>query len=200
MTMPHVTVDENAGRALGDIIVQEVARRGQLFAVAISYETAQSTPALYLAYETAEHCMERLRKSLSNKAVSEFEGRVGRYTGDDEHFALQGRLRDRIGDIFNPGEWINPADPVLLDRNPIVDDWAHRAFQAILASLRIDDDDARVRAHTESSSALRGTLWFAMDYARQHAAGPWPPVSFVQDFDDHSDELIMAITMRKPVR
>lgn len=193
-------IDANAGRALGDIIVQEVKRHGELFAVAISYETAQSAPALYLAYETAEHCMARLTKASANAAVSEFEARVGSYTGDDEHFAVSDRLRDRIGSIFNTGSWINPADPVLLDRDPIVDAWANRAFQEILDSLNIEDEDAKVRTHTDASRDLRGTLWFAIDYARQHAAGPWPPVSFVQSFDDHSDELILTITKRKALR
>jgi hypothetical protein len=193
-------IDEPAGRALGAIIVQEVARHPQLFAVAISYETAQSAPALYLAYETAEHCMERLRSSLSNTAVGEFEARTGRYTGDDEHFAVQDRLRDRIGSILNTGNWINPADPVLLDRDPIVDAWAKRAFQAVIDALSIEDEDAKVRAHTDAARALRGTLWFAIDHARRQALEPWPPVSFVQSVDDYSDELITTMATRKPLR
>jgi hypothetical protein len=192
-------IDEDAGRALGDLIVQEVARHPQLLAVAISYETAQSGPAMYLAYETAEHCMERLRGSLTNEKVADFEARTGRYTGDDEHFALQDRLRDRIGAIFNTGNWINPADPVLLDRDPIVDAWAKKAFQAILDSLQDPQETVEAR-HTEASNHLRGTLWFAIDYARQHAAGPWPPISFVQSFDDYSDELILTIAQRKALR
>lgn len=193
-------IDEAAGRALGDIIVREVAQHGELFAVAISYETAQSGPALYLAHETADHCMQRLRRASANAETTAFETRVGRFTGDDEHLAVADRLRDRIGTIFNTGHWINPADPVLLERDPIVDAWAAQAFQAILESLKIEDENAMLRAHTESSAALRGTLWFAIDHARRHTVGPWPPVSFVQSFDDNSDELILTITQRKALR
>jgi hypothetical protein len=200
MTRPNGVVDESAGRAIGDIIVREVHRLSPLLAVAINYETAQQQPAIYLAYETADHCMERLRKSLSNKAVSEFEGRVGKYTGEEEHFALQNRLRDRIGDIFNTGEWINPADPVLLDRDPIIDGWANRAFSAILEAIRVEDQETRVRLLTEALDHLRGTLWFAIDYARQHATGKWPPISFVQDFDDSSADLITVMATRKPAK
>jgi hypothetical protein len=192
-------IDEDAGRALGDLIVQEVARHPPLLAVAISYETAQERPAMYLAYETAEHCMERLRGSLSNENVAAFEARTGRYTGDDEHFALQDRLRDRIGAIFNTGNWINPADPVLLDRNPVIDAWANRAFQAILDAIRGPEETVEAR-HAEASADLRGTMWFAIDYARQHATGRWPPISFVQSFDDSSDELITVMATRASVR
>jgi hypothetical protein len=42
-------IDENAGRAIGNIIVREVLRLPPLLAVAISYETAQTGPAMYLA-------------------------------------------------------------------------------------------------------------------------------------------------------
>jgi hypothetical protein len=198
--MPDTQFDEIAGRAIGDVIVQELAQHGTLFAVAIGYETAQEHPALYLAYETSEHCMGRLRKSLSNKAVLDFEARVGRQTGDDEHFALQDRLRDRIGEMFNTGNWINPADPVLLGRDPVIDDWANRAFQAILDAIRGPEDTITAQ-HTKAESHLRGTLWHAIDHARQTCpAGRWPPISFVQSFDDNSDELIMTIATRKPVR
>jgi hypothetical protein len=192
-------IDEDAGRAIGDIIVQEVARHPPLLAVAISYETAQERPAMYLAYETAEQCMERLSDALSNEKVAAFEALTGRHTGDDEHFALQDRLRDRIGPIFNTGNWINPADPVLLDRNPIIDAWANRAFQAILDAIHGPEETVEAR-HAEASADLRGTMWFAIDYARQHATGRWPPISFVQSFDDSSDELITVMATRASVR
>jgi hypothetical protein len=39
-------IDEDAGRAIGDLIVEAVVRLPQLLAVAISYETAQERPAL----------------------------------------------------------------------------------------------------------------------------------------------------------
>jgi hypothetical protein len=192
-------IDEDAGRAIGDIIVEEVLRHPPLLAVAISYETAQERPALYLAYETAEHCMKRLRADLTNEKVAAFEARTGKYTGDDEHFALQDRLRDRIGTIFNTGEWVNPADPVLLDRNPIIDAWANRAFQAILDAIRGPEETIKA-SFAAASADLSGTLWFAIDYARQHATGRWPPISFVHSFDDYSDELITVMATRASVR
>jgi hypothetical protein len=192
-------IDEDAGRALGDIIVEEVVRHPPLLAIAISYETAQSAPALYLAYETAEHCMERLRKNATNAAAADMEAFASRHTGDDEHFAVSDRLGRKIGDIFNTGNWVNPADPVLLDRNPIIDAWAARAFQAILDAIEGPADTVEAR-HTAASADLRGTLWFAIDHARQHATGRWPPISFVQSFDDASDELITVMAKRASVR
>jgi hypothetical protein len=143
--------------------------------------------------------MERLRGELSNEKVAAFESRTSKYTGDEEHFALLDRLRDRIGSIFNTGNWINPADPVLLDRNLIVDAWAKRAFQAILDALRQPEENVEAR-HAEASAHLRGTLWFAIDYARQHATGRWPPISYVQSFDDYSDELITVMATRASAR
>jgi hypothetical protein len=68
-------VDDVAGRAIGDIIVREVAKLPPLLAIAIGYETAQSGPAMYLAYETAEHCMQRLKASATNAAATELEAR-----------------------------------------------------------------------------------------------------------------------------
>jgi hypothetical protein len=192
-------IDENAGRALGDLIVQEVARHPQLLAVAISCETAQSGPAMYLAYETAEYCMERLRKTATNVAAADIEARASRYIGDEEHFAVSDRLSRKIGDIFNTGNWINPADPVLLDRDPIVDEWAKRAFQAILDAIRGPAETVGAR-HAQANADLNGTMWFAIDYARQHAAGKWPPISFVQSFDDNSEDLITVMATRASVR
>jgi hypothetical protein len=192
-------IDEDAGRALGDIIVREVMGLPPLLAVAISYETAQTHPAMYLAYETAEHCMERLKSRCTNAAAAESEAFASRHTGLDEHFAISDRLGRRIGDVFNTGNWINPAHPVLLDRNPIVDAWANRAFQAILDAIRGPEETVEAR-HAEASADLRGTMWFAIDYARQHAAGRWPPISFVQSFDDNSDELILTIAQWKALR
>jgi hypothetical protein len=195
-------INEDAGRAIGDIILREVARLPPLFAVAINYETAQTHPAMYLAYETAEHSMARLKAGSTNAAAKEFEARVSRYTGDDEHFAIDDRLGSKIGDIFNTGNWINPASPVLLDTdtpNPIIEAWATRAFAAILLAVQGPDETIEA-AHAAAAAEIRDTFWFAIDYARQHATAKWPPISFVQSFDDHSDELILTIATRKPLR
>jgi hypothetical protein len=69
-------VDEHVARALGTLLVDEIARLPELLAVAISYETAQATPALYLAHETLAHCMQGLRTELSNDKVTAFEAPV----------------------------------------------------------------------------------------------------------------------------
>jgi hypothetical protein len=191
-------INEDAGRAIGDIIVREVSRLPPLLAVAIGYETAQSGPAMYLAYETAEHCMQRLKASATNAAATELEARLSRFTGADEHFAITDRLGRNIGNIFNTGNWINPASPVLLDidsPNPIVETWANRAFEAILIAIRGPEDTIKA-AHAAAEAEIRGTFWFAIDYARQHATGKWPPISFVQSFDDYSQDLITTITTR----
>jgi hypothetical protein len=119
-------INEDAGRAIGDIIVREVSRLPPLLAVAISYETAQTGLAMYLAYETAEHCMARLRANATTAVAIELEGRLSRYTGEDEHFASSDRLGRKIGEIFNTGHWINPASPVLLDidnPDPVIEAW-----------------------------------------------------------------------------
>jgi hypothetical protein len=194
-------IDEVAGRAIGDIIVREVARLSPLLAVAICDETAQSGPAMYLAYETAEHCMERLRKTATNVAAADIEAFASRHTGDDEHFAVSDRLGRKIGDIFNTGNWINPASPVLLDiakPDPIIEAWANQAFEAILTAIQGPEETIEVR-HAAASADLGGTLWFAIDYARQHATVPWPPISFVQSFNDSSEDLITTIASRKHI-
>jgi hypothetical protein len=194
-------IDEHAGRAIGDLIVEEVARLSPLLAVAVVYETAQTGPAMYLAHETAEHCMERLRKAATNAATAAFEARASRSTGDDEHFAITDRLGRNIGDIFNPGNWINPASPVLLDidkPDPIIEAWANRAFEAIISAIQGPEDSIET-AHEAAEAHIRGTFWFAIDYARQHATVPWPPISFVQSFDDYSADLITTIATRKHI-
>jgi hypothetical protein len=194
-------INEAAGRALGDIIVREVARLPPLLAVAIGYETAQSAPAMYLAYETAEHCMARLKAGATNAAATELGARLSRYTGTDEHFAIADRLGRKIGDIFNTGHWINPASPVLLDidkPDPIIEAWANPAFEAILIAIR-GPEETKESAHAAAAAELRDTFWFAIDYARQHATVPWPPISFVQSFDDYSADLITTITTRRHV-
>jgi hypothetical protein len=193
-------IDADAGRALGGLLVEAVQRLPPLLALAISYETAQTDPAVYLAYETVDHCMARLRTSLSHSAVNAFEQRMARFVGDDEHFALNDRMGDRIGSIFNTGNWLNPADPVLLDRDPLIDAWAHRAFGAILDSLSGPAETVEAR-HQAASSDLRGTLWHAIDHARQICPpGAWPAISFVQSFDDNSDELLLTIALRSSLR
>jgi hypothetical protein len=194
-------INEDAGRAIGDIIVREVARLPPLLAVAISYETAQTGPAMYLAYETAEHCMKRLKAYATNAAATELEARLSRYTGADEHFAITDRLGSKIGDIFNTGNWINPASPVLLDIDKpdlIIEAWANRAFEAILIAIRGPEEMIKA-AHAAAAAEINDTFWFAIDYARQHASGKWPPISFVQSFDDHSADLITTITTRTHV-
>jgi hypothetical protein len=193
-------IDVAAGRALGELLAEAVQRLPPLLAIAISYETAQTDPAVYLAYETVDHCMARLKTSLSNSAVSAFEQRMARFVGDDEHFAVADRLGDRIGSIFNTGNWLNPADPVLLDRDPVIDAWARRAFGAILESLT-DPAETVAARHQAASNHLRGTLWHAIDHARQTCPlGSWPAISFVQSFDDNSDELLLTIALRRNVR
>jgi hypothetical protein len=195
-------INEDAGRAIGDIILREVATLPSLLAVAITYQTAQEQPAMYLAYETAEHCMERLRAGAANAEAAKWEAFANRHTGPDEHFAISDRLGRRIGDIFNTGHWINPASPVLLDSDrpePIVEAWAKRAFEAILLAVR-GLEESKEAAHTAAAAEIRDTFWFAIDYARQHATGNWPPISFVQSFDDQSEELILTIATRKAVR
>jgi hypothetical protein len=194
-------INEDAGRAIGDIIVREVARLPPLLAVAIGYETAQAGPAMYLAYETAEHCMKRLRASATNAAAAELEARLVRYTGTDEHFAITDRLGSKIGDIFNTGNWINPASPVLIDidkPDPIIEAWANRAFEAILIAIRGPEEMIKA-AHAAAAAEINDTFWFAIDYARQHASGKWPPISFVQSFDDNSADLITTIATRTHV-
>jgi hypothetical protein len=194
-------INEDAGRAIGDIIVREVASLPPLLAVAIGYETAQTGPAMYLAYETADHCLKRLRANATNAAATELEARMSRFTGADEHFAITDRLGRKIGDIFNTGNWINPASPVLLDidkPDPIIEAWANRAFEAILIAIRGPEEMIKA-AHAAAEAEIRGTFWFAIDYARQHASVPWPPISFVQSFDDHSGDLITVMATRTHV-
>jgi hypothetical protein len=195
-------LDEAAAQALGAIIVREVERLPQLLAVAISYETAQTHPALYLAYETAEHCMTRLRAQATNARAAEAEAYRSRFSGEEEHHAVTHRVGWQIGDIFNTGNWINPASPILLDvdkPDPVIEAWANRAFAAILDAVRVDDYNERVRLHRLASEHLRGTLWAAIDHARRSCpAGKWPPVSFVQSFDDQSEELIRVMATRQP--
>jgi hypothetical protein len=193
--------NDAAGRAIGEIILREVAALPPLLAVAIVYETAQNDPAFYLAYETAEHCLERLRSASTNADAAKREAFVSRNTGADEHFAIDDRLGDKIGDIFNTGNWINPAHPVLLDPekpDPLIEAWAKQAFEAILLSLRAPEDQVEA-AHEAASAEIRGTFWHAIDYARQHATGRWPPVSFVQSVDDYSKDLITTITTRNHI-
>jgi hypothetical protein len=194
-------INEVAGRAIGDIIVREVDRLPPLLAVAISYETAQSHPAMYLAYETAEHCMERLRATATNAEAAKWEAFAARHEGPDEHHAIRDRLGHKIGDIFNTGNWIDPASPVLLDidkPDPIVQAWSNRAFEAILLAIRGPEENI-VAAHAAAEAELRDTFWFAIDYARQHATGKWPPISFVQSVDDYSADLITTIATRTHV-
>jgi hypothetical protein len=189
-------IDKKAAIALGNLIVEEVERLPSLLAVAIFYETAQTAPALYLAYETAENCMQRLKSTLSNDSVLNYENRVGRYVGENEHFALQDRLGDRIGTIFNTGFWQDPASPVLLGYDPIVDVWATDAFQAIHDSLSALDHEVEIKV-TAANAHIRATLWHAIDHARQHCkAGKWPPISFIQSVDDYSADLITCIATR----
>jgi hypothetical protein len=194
-------INEDAGRAIGDIIVREVYRLPPLLALAISYETAQTQPAMYLAYETAEHCMQRLRAKSTNAEAAKWETFAARHSGQDEHFAITDRLGHKIGDIFNTGNWINPASPVLLSidkPDPIIEAWANRAFEAILLAIR-GPNEAIAAAHAAAESEIRDTFWFAIDYARQHATGRWPPISFVQSFDDYSADLITTIATRTHV-
>jgi hypothetical protein len=194
-------INEDAGRAIGDIIVREVSKLPPLLAVAITYETAQTHPAMYLAYETAEHCMERLRAKATNDEAAKWEAFANQHTGPDEHYAIHDRLGHKIGDIFNTGSWINPASPVLLDSDkpdPVIEAWANRAFEAILLAIRGPEENITA-AHAAAEAEIRDTFWFAIDYARQHAAGTWPPISFVQSVDDYSADLITTMTTRTHV-
>jgi hypothetical protein len=194
-------INEDAGRAIGDIILREVHRLPPLLAVAISYETAQTRPAMYLAYETVEHCMGRLRADATNAEAAKSEAFAARHTGPDEHHAIRDRLGHKIGDIFNTGNWINPASPVLLDSDkpdPVIEAWANRAFEAILLAIRGPEETIEA-ASAAAEAELRDTFWFAIDYARQHATNKWPPISFVQSVDDYSADLITTITTRKHV-
>jgi hypothetical protein len=188
-------IDEQAAQALGNIIVAEIGCHPPLLAVAISFETAQTHPALYRAYETAESCVLRLRARLTTEAVAAFENWQVRYEAEE---ALRNRLGQRIGDVFNTGNWTNPADPVLLDRDAIIDAWANRAFAAILDAIRVDDEDTKFRRHAAAYDHLRGTLWAAIDHARRTCPpGRFPPISFVQSFDDDSVDLITVMATRK---
>jgi hypothetical protein len=191
-------IDDIAATILGRVIATELERLPQLLCLAVCYETAQSEPAIYLAYETLDACMARLRQAASNADTRAREARLERYVGEDERFAVQDRLGDQIGSVFNPGAWTNPADPVLLDRDPLFDAWARRAFQALLDTIaRPQEDPQREDAAVAAHKHIRLTLWGGIDHARRLTVGAiFPPISFVHSFDDSSADILTCIAQR----
>jgi hypothetical protein len=176
-------------KRLASLVVQTIQQKPSLLAVAIFFETCQPEPALYLCYETQEYCIERLLGLAKPANVQENMGFIQRAAEAGEQFLEQEILNQQVGQIFNPGNWVNPADPVLYGFDPIVDAWVKEAFGAVEQAIN-DGQDSSV-----PTQELRSILWQALDEARL-LFRPWPPISFVISVDDYMPDLLPLITSR----
>jgi hypothetical protein len=95
----------------------------------------------------------------------------------------------QLGPIYDPGDWINPAEEALHGLDPSVDAWAREAFADIEHALR-DGGSAEVQRQL-----LVGTLWHALDAVRARSA-TWPPISFCLSVDDEMPELLARMAAR----
>jgi hypothetical protein len=176
-----------------------VSEKAPLLAIAIHYETGQTNPALYLSYETLDHCMERLRDLAKPEAVKAYVDRVERQRANDiedkfQHNWAQGEAVSAVvGPLFDTGYWMAPADDFLGD-DPDVQKWA-----ADLFGTKLTDEQREKRTEEEYTAQLehlRSTLWAVHDEARRTNTGGWPPFSFVVSFDDEAQYLLHHLVSR----
>lgn len=175
-------------------INHEVKEKGPLLSVVIFYETAQSCPALYLAYETLEHCMDHLRGLGAPEAVAKGRDALDRQLKNDRDapghgYAEREVIESIVGPLLNPGYWVAPADDLLTDE-PDVAAWAADLFGTNLtndqqANMSSDDRYAQLKR-------LNDTLWLVLDEARRTNTSGWPPISFVMSFDNETQFLLPA--------
>ncbi len=160
---------------LAALICQNLNTQGPLLAVSVWYQTGHAAPALYLAYETADHAA----KVIAENPVKDL---------GPEHV-----MRQHLGPLFDPGWWKNPADPVLSGVDASVDAWTNAAFGAIVRAAETGGDAGT------AYEDIRAGLWAALDEARCKYQGVWPPVSFVRNGDDAIDTILNALTTRREV-
>jgi hypothetical protein len=177
-------------KRLASLVVQTIQQEPPLLAVAIFFETCQPEPAFYLCYETHESCMERLLGLAKPAKFQQNMGFVQSALEAGTQFLEREILNQQVGQIFNPGYWMNPADPVLYGFDPILDAWAKEAFGAVEQAVH-DGKDSSL-----PTQELRSILWQALDEARL-LFRPWPPISFVISVDDYMPDLLPLITTRK---
>jgi hypothetical protein len=163
-------------------------------AVAIYYQTCQAGPPLYLCHESLEHCLAGFHNQAQPAKVQAQIEVLQRRLIDGPPHIERDLLRDQLGPLFNPGDWSNPADDVLLDPHnpdPTVTAWAKAAFDAVETAVRNQQSSTEARAH------IRLTLWAALDRARRTFTGQWPPISFVIDGDDYMEDILPFVVKRR---
>jgi hypothetical protein len=194
-------IDTTAAQLISELVVREVAKLPALHGLAICFETGQSAPAFYFAYETVEHGVTRLNEFADN-AIANMHAHRDRLvakgaqpdidTITSDLSALSYLHQDIIGKhcngLLETGYWVNPASPVLYEVNPIIDAWASAAF----AALSSDKTEAEWMAAYHD---ITGTFWAAIDVARR-ASVTWPPIAFVCSFDDTGGSLSRVIGTR----
>lgn len=113
---------------LGSLICANLAARPSLLATAIWYETCQGSPTIYLCYETAEHSLGEFRKAAEPAAYQKSIESMQRVLNEGPPHIGRKLLGDQLGWLFDPGYWVNPADPVLHGVDPVVDAWLVKIF------------------------------------------------------------------------
>ncbi len=190
-------IDTNAAELLGNVIVSEMAKLPPLAAIAIFFETGQGAPVFYLAHETSEHALTRLN-AFADERIAEVQQEHDDLVGNGPQARIaklasnlsalpylhQQAIGDHCNGLLETGYWINPADPVLFEVDPVIDAWAIGAFAALSGK-----SEAEFYA---AYADLTGTFWAALDHARKTAA-TWPPIAFVASFDDTGGGLPVAI-------
>jgi hypothetical protein len=176
-----------------------VKEKAPLLAIAIHYETGQMNPALYLSYETLDHCMERLRGLAQPEVVKAYADDVEHQRANDvedkfrHNWAQREAISAVVGPLLDTGYWANPADDFLGD-DPDIQKWAADLFGTNLT------DEERAKRSEEGATTqlehLRTTLWAVHDEARRTNTGGWPPFSFVVSYDDESQYLLHHLTSR----
>jgi hypothetical protein len=209
-----MTSNQSSQQFLGDNSMQNVAVRmaqiinttletaGPLLAVSLWFQTGQPEPDVLLCHESLENCMANLLKETEAAAVTTSIARLARTR--DEAVAqnrpdwLQGEvLQSRLGPLFNPGDWANPADPAIIDAvaEPEIYAWAKAAFGAIEARYQLPEAE-QTPAFYRAEQHIRDVLWAALDEARHTFKGKWPAISFVTSKDDDMTSVLARIAGR----
>jgi hypothetical protein len=194
-------MNEAVAELLGNLIVSELTKLPSLSALAIFFETGQTNPTFYFAYETVDHALTRLNEYADGK-VKEMQTRHDRLIasgaqGDIDQLASdlsalpylhQSLIGSHCNGLLETGYWANPASPVLYEVDETIDAWANTTF-AVLG--RNQSEDQFYATYAE----LTSTFWAAIDHARR-TAPTWPPIAFVTSFDNTGGDLPRAIITR----
>jgi hypothetical protein len=184
------------------IIVSTLEAKTPRLAVALLFQVGQSEPDVLLCHESFEHFYEDLKKRARPDVVNADIARLAKtrdeaVAQDRMDWLYNERASEQIGYLFNTGNWVNPADPVILDgaAEPEIHAWAKSAFGALEARYDLPEAE-QTPAFYAAEQHIRDVLWAAIDHARKTFSGNWPPIAFVASQDDEMMSILELITLR----